>query len=146
MGCKIRKLRKRHIPEVAAIEQECFTDPWSKELLESERKYKYALCFVAILDKTVVGYCSIRRIVNEGHINNIAVSPKHQNKGIASMLLEKIICYANKKRFIGITLEVRVSNTPAIRLYKKYGFTPEGIRKNYYSTPSEDALIMWKYL
>ena len=146
MGYKIRKLKKRHIPEVADIEQECFPDPWSEESLEFERKYKYALCFVAVLDKTVVGYCSIRRIVNEGHINNIAVSPAHQNKGVASMLLERIIYFAKKKRLIGLTLEVRVSNTPAISLYKKYGFVPEGVRKNYYSTPPEDALIMWKYI
>ena len=146
MGCKIRKLKKRHIPEVAAIEKECFSDPWSKESLESERKYKYALCLVAIEGRVVVGYCSFRHIVNEGHINNIAVSPTHQHKGVASMLLEKVIYFANKKKLIGLTLEVRVSNTPAIRLYKKYGFVPEGIRKNYYSTPPEDALIMWRYL
>ena len=145
MDYKIKKLRKRHIPQVAAIEQECFPDPWSEESLESERRYKYALCFVAVQGKVVVGYCSIRRVVNEGHINNIAVSPAHQNKGIASMLLERVIYYAKKKRLIGLTLEVRVSNKPAISLYKKYGFVSEGVRKNYYSIPPEDALVMWKY-
>ena len=146
MDYKIKKLRKRHIPEVAIIEQQCFPDPWSEESLELERKYKYAICLVAVQNKTVVGYCNFRHIVNEGHINNIAVSPAHQNKGVASMLLDKIIYFANKKRLIGLTLEVRVSNIPAISLYKKYGFIQEGYRKNYYSTPQEDALIMWKYL
>ena len=146
MDYKIRRLKKRHIQQVAAIEQECFSDPWSIEALESERKYKHATCLVVMQHKTVVGYCSFRQVVNEGHINNIAVSPKYQNRGIASMLLDKIIYFANKKGLIGLTLEVRVSNKPAIYLYKKYGFVQEGRRKDYYLNPLEDAFIMWRYL
>jgi ribosomal-protein-alanine N-acetyltransferase len=85
-------------------------------------------------------------VVNEGHITNVAVAPAHRNKHIASALLDAAIAEAEKLEMLGLTLEVRKSNTPALSLYKKFGFKLEGIRKEYYEDNREDALIMWKYL
>ena len=91
----------------------------------------------------LIGYCGIWQILEEAHITNIAVSPEYRRKHIGEALLKTIIdnCYRNMVKFI--TLEVRVSNTPAISLYEKYGFKSLGTRKGYYQDNNEDALIMW---
>ena len=84
-------------------------------------------------------------IVNEGHVTNIAVSPDYRRMGIGEKLLKALFDVAEEREMIGITLEVRISNTAAQKMYTKNGFKPEGFRKRYYSDTGEDAVIMWKY-
>jgi len=137
----------KHVDAIHVIECECFPDPWSRKSFESEINEKHSYLFVAVDEnETVLGFASMWHIVNEGQICNIAVSPKFRSCGVGTRLLEKLISIAGEMDMIGLTLEVRVSNTPAINLYKKYGFKQEGLRKNYYENPTEDAIIMWIYL
>jgi ribosomal-protein-alanine N-acetyltransferase len=143
---QIVKLEKKHLDKIAALEKECFAIPWSKKSFEDELKNKLAIYFAAVDNDEVIGYMGMWHVVNEGHITNVAVSPKHRKKHIASTLLETAIAEAKKLNMLGLTLEVRKSNTPALSLYKKFGFKPEGIRKEYYEDNREDAIIMWKYL
>ena len=135
----------KHIDEVAEIESEANIISWSKKSLSNELKKRYAIYFVAIENNIVLGYCGMYHIVDEGHITNIAVKLDHRKNGIGSRLIDKIIQTAISKKMIGVTLEVRLSNIIAQRLYTKNGFKIYGFRKNYYSEPREDAVIMWKY-
>jgi ribosomal-protein-alanine N-acetyltransferase len=84
-------------------------------------------------------------VVNEGHINNIAVDEPYRRLGVGSLLMDKLFELAHEKEMIGLTLEVRIGNRAAMGLYHKYGFKVDGIRKNYYADTKEDAAVMWKY-
>lgn len=133
-----------HTHAVAGIEKLCFAAPWSESslglLLTGDNGG-----FVALYDDTVVGYIGYLGVLDELEITNIAVHPDHRRQGIGAALLEALIAHAKKLRAARITLDVRVSNTPAISLYQKFGFAPCGKRKNFYSHPREDAVIMeWK--
>jgi len=136
-----------HVETIHAIEMESFADPWSINAIAYEISQKHSICLIAINEaKTVVGHISMRHIINEGHISNIAVLKAYRKQGIGALLLEALIKKAIEYKMIGLTLEVRVSNQAALSLYEKYGFRIEGYRKNYYASPSEDAAIMWKKL
>lgn len=133
--------------EMHAIEAESFAAPWSEMSIRYEISQKHSVCFVAIDERGVLhGHAYMRHVINEGHINNLAVRPESRRRGIASRLAEALIQAALTREMIGLTLEVRTSNHAAIALYEKLGFVREGIRKNYYSHPTEDGIIMWKYL
>lgn len=143
---KITDMNLSHLDEVYAIECQAFVIPWSKNDLRKEVcENKRAIYKVAINDDTLVGYAGMWQVVNEGHITNIAVLENQRRMGVASKLIEALTAHAKELELIGLTLEVRVSNEAAINLYKKYGFLPEGIRKEYYADTREDALLMWKY-
>jgi len=136
-----------HAPGIHEIELASFSEPWSASAIEYEITQPHSICFVALDENdALVGYASMRHIINEGHISNIAVAPAYRRGGIGAMLLNALMCKAIYDEMIGVTLEVRVSNQAAIALYEKHGFITEGYRKNYYSSPTEDAAIMWKYL
>lgn len=136
-----------HAAALHAIEIESFADPWSVSAILYEISAPHSICLVAVDENgAAVGHVSMRHIINEGHIGNLAVSAAYRRQGVAAMLLEALVAEAVKREMIGLTLEVRVSNQAAIALYEKYGFVTEGYRKNYYNTPSEDAAIMWKKL
>lgn len=153
---------------VYAIESRSFAIPWSKESIRDDfLKNKHALYFVATAcgaaaglsvptagmptagmptaEDTVVGYASLWHIVNEGHINNIAVDEPFRRMGVGARLMDALIATAEAKGMVGLTLEVRMGNRAAMALYHKYGFKAEGIRKNYYTDTKEDAVIMWRY-
>jgi len=134
----------KHSVEIYNIECESFADPWSLESIEDEILSEDSVCLVAIENNSIVGYVSMRHIIDEGHINNIAVAVDYRNQGIASLLMETLLKEADRRKIVGTTLEVRVSNHAAISLYDKYGFVIEGYRKYYYSSPTEDAAIMWR--
>jgi len=140
----ISQAELHHSTEIYNIECESFADPWSPESIEDELSNEDSVCLVAIEDKNVVGYVSMRHIIDEGHINNIAVAKDYRNRGIASLLMETLLKESDRRKIVGTTLEVRVSNHAAISLYDKYGFIIEGYRKYYYSSPTEDAAIMWR--
>jgi len=135
-----------HIDEVSELEQICFYTPWTKkDFIKEITENKLAIYIVAIDNKKVVGYAGMWHIVDEGHITNIAVMPQYQHCGVGSKLVKKLIDIAVVKKMVGLTLEVRIGNLLAQKLYTKFGFKPEGIRKRYYSDTGEDAIIMWKY-
>lgn len=137
---------KNHINEILVIEKLCFSIPWSKQSFNEEIvENKLAYYFSAVYKGRIVGYAGIWMIFDEGHITNLAVHPECRKRGIGKKLLgilsnKCVDCEVNK-----MTLEVRVSNISAQKLYINSGFVTIGSRKNYYPDNGEDALIMWKY-
>lgn len=144
MSIVIRSMELRDVQEVSRIEQESFTMPWSKEEFSRMLERSYSLALVAELAGKVVGFCVLTNICNEGNIDNVAVDETCRGKGVASALVAEMIVRGEAIAIQDFTLEVRVSNTPAIRLYEKMGFVSEGIRPNFYERPKEDANIMWR--
>ncbi len=140
----IRSMQKQDIDQIFEIENKCFSTPWSKESFKSELLNDHAYYECAEENGDIVGYMGMWKIIDECHITNVAVLPNHRNKGIATMLIEKIIEVCKCSEIESMTLEVRESNLTAINLYTKFGFYPLGKRPKYYQMPSEDAIIMWK--
>lgn len=117
------------------------TEAWSENGI-TETLNRNGHYFVAEIDGKIVGHGGFTAILDEGDITNIAVRPEFRRKGLASKILEAMIDSANKQNLSFLTLEVRSQNTPAIRLYEKYGFTVRGERKNFYREPTDNAKIM----
>ncbi len=130
------------IPELVGIEKVCFSKPWTCEGFLSELKNDTAKFFTAVCGEKTVGYMGIYIVCSEGYVANIAVLPEYRRRGIAGRLIQNAIsvCRENNAEFL--SLEVRVSNNAAIALYEKYGFKKAGERKNFYSSPAENAYIM----
>lgn len=140
-------LEQRHIEQMSGIEKECFSTPWSRELLEGELSNPLAVYLVAeTADGTVAGYAGIMVILSDAELVNVAVTKERREKGIATKLLEELIDYCRDSDIEQIHLEVRRSNAPAIALYDKLGFKANGMRFGYYESPKEDALLMSKNL
>ena len=134
------------IKNVVNVENDCFTTPWSKDsFLREITENEVALYLVAKIENVAVGYIGVWRIQNEGHITNVAVLPEYRGQHIGDMLMDELEKKALELEMIGITLEVRISNYGAQKLYTKHGYKPEGFRKKYYTDTNEDAVIMWKY-
>ena len=134
------------IDGVLKVEEECFAIAWTRADFEREmNENKLAVYFVAKDGEKIIGYAGMWHVVTEGQITNVAVSEEYRNRHVGSMLIEALIKVAEKREMIGITLEVKISNYPAQKLYSNYGFKPEGFRKNYYTDTNEDAIVMWKY-
>ena len=133
---------KSHLAQVAALEQICFSKPWSAQMLEEEL-YNPCVSLVVAEDEDgiVLGYGMVSAVLDEGCLEKIAVAPECRRKGVAQRILTAFLRfgYAN---LAFLTLEVRASNTPAIALYEKLGFEEVGRRKNYYDDPKEDALLL----
>ena len=147
MDIVIRNMRESDLDDVMEIEKDAFTTPWTREAFLMEiTKNQLAKYIVAEIDETIVGYGGIWLIIDEGHITNIAVKSNYRGLGVGNALVEGLIFLCTKLDINGMTLEVRVSNTVAKNLYKKYGFVESGIRPKYYQDNNEDALIMWKKL
>ena len=144
-GLSIRSMELRDVDAVCEIEKLSFKTPWSKESFIEEMKAKERTRYVvAELGDTVVGYGGMWLIIDEGHITNIAVHPDYRGQKIGKKIVEGMIAVANSEGITSLTLEVSVTNTPAIKLYKNLDFKEAGIRKDYYTDTGEDALIMWK--
>lgn len=140
-----RIMELRDVDAVWEIEKLSFKTPWSKESFIEEIKAKdRARYVVAELGDTVVGYGGMWLIIDEAHITNIAVHPDYRKQKIGKRIVEKMIAVASSEGITSLTLEVRVSNTAAIKLYKDLDFQEVAIRKGYYADTNEDALIMWK--
>ena len=139
----VSSIKREHIAEIAKLEKICFSEPWSEEVL-LDSFMKGTKFFVCLTDRKVAGYVGISCVLDEGYITNIAVFPEYRKKGIATMLLERIFSLAKDEGLSFVSLEVRESNFPAISLYEKLGFKTEGRRPNFYSNPTEAALIMTK--
>lgn len=127
------------------IELECFPDPWSIEALRHEVTHPNSVCLVATDEEgCVLGHVTMRKIIDEGYINNIAVRRFARRNGIGAKLLKELVSISRKSGLSAMTLEVRSRNTAAITLYEKFGFLAQGHRKNFYKEPEDDAIIMWK--
>ncbi len=133
-----------HIPALCEIERLCFSEPWTEIGFNAELHNKAARFFTAVCGSQPVGYIGMHSVAGEGYIANIAVHPDMRRRGIGAQLLAHILGVADAERLDFVTLEVRVSNADAIALYERFGFTPAGLRKNYYRKPPEDGLIMTK--
>lgn len=129
---------------VLAIEEASFNNPTTREWYEGELK-RPEVCFIYVLrttDLPVAGFCAFWLVADQAHINNLAVRPELRGRGLGSHLLESILTEARHLGAASLTLEVRRSNVPAQRLYAKAGFHEAGVRKNYYTQPVEDALVL----
>lgn len=142
---KIEKMTKEHLEAVYIIETECFSHPWSKQSIENELNNDTSLFWVATENNDVIGYIGMSIVIDEGYIFNVAVSKNSRKKGVATALINELVTYGKKNNFSFITLEVRESNEPARSLYSKFGFIKVGERKDYYSDPKENAVLMTKY-
>ncbi len=139
----IMKMDLTDLDEVMAIEQEVFSEPWTKEMFYSEFfDNRLSFSFVAKESERIVGYLFAWEVSGEFHLMNIAVASNWQRKGIGELLLKKMCDVGRQKSIAQILLEVRVSNVSAIALYKKLKFNKVGVRKNYYHSPTEDALVL----
>ena len=142
---RIDKMTAASLDAVAAIEAECFSHPWSKKSLEESLEKENSLFLVAYEDGKVIGYVGMEVIVDEGYIFNVAVSADYRRRGVGYALVRELVTYSMKNSLCFITLEGRESNSAAISLYSKFGFIKAGERKNYYSDPTEAAVLMTKY-
>lgn len=143
---KISPMKAEDAEAIAKIEKQCFSKPWTKAGIEAELSNNKAHFFTAKKLGTVCGYIGMHIILDECYIANVAVSPRWQKSRIGYTLAQKAVAVAEEKGCRFVSLEVRKSNKPAISLYEKCGFVPMGERKNFYSEPTEDALIMTKEL
>lgn len=141
---EIRPMEERDAEQLAEIEKEAFTSPWSQQAFLNEvRENKLARYLVVEDQGKILGYAGMWLIINEAHITNIAVREEYRGRGIGNLLVQGLISLAMLMEIEAMTLEVRVSNKIAQDLYKKHGFIESGIRPKYYDN-KEDALIMWK--
>lgn len=141
----VTEMTETDTAEIAEIEKECFSSPWSENALKEELTNENAFFLAAKAFGEVCGYIGTNIILDECYIANVAVKKEHRRKGIASLLITKAIEKAKEKNCSFISLEVRKSNFPAIALYEKFGFKVCGERKNFYTDPDENALIMTKF-
>ena len=141
---EIGRMRRRHLRAVMAIERQVYPRPWSASLflaeMSDERNRTY---LVAKVGRELVGYAGMNCWGDEAHITTIAVDPKWHRRKIGTRLLYELVRSAQDMGATAVSLEVRVSNWGAQRLYGDFGFRPVGVRKNYYQEINEDALIMW---
>ena len=138
-------MQQKHIDAIAALEQTCFSEPWSAAALAEELDNPHAVFCVAVEGESVLGYVGMHHLVDEGFITNVAVSPAARRRGVARALLAHLAAYGTAHSLYRITLEVRVGNTPARTLYESEGYKLDGIRPKFYSRPTEDAAIYSLY-
>ncbi|MGE3508532.1 MAG: ribosomal protein S18-alanine N-acetyltransferase [Vicinamibacterales bacterium] len=134
------------IDGILAVEAASFTNPWTREmyLAELQQEGRAFFLLARTADRRVVGFCSFWRVLDEVHINNLAVLPTYRRRGIARALLNRMFADAAGWGAVRALLEVRRSNAEAQRLYEAMGFTVAGVRRGYYSHPVEDALVFWR--
>ena len=144
MQVRIEIMSENDIEAVAEIENKSFSMPWSKEGFRSSLLRDDSEFLIAKINDKVVGYCGYYFAADEAEITNIAVDSEYRNKGIAYQIMYSVFEKCISRNTRSMYLEVRKSNIYAIMLYKKSGFIESGIRKNFYSKPKEDALVMIK--
>ena len=146
MTIELRKLQLGDLAAIESIERASYPTPWSRSMFASElaKPSSISLGAFSTEDGELVGYLIISRYVDAWHVMNVAVAPHWRRRGVARALLERLFAVTENDGRRGYTLEVRVSNTTAIRLYERLGFRSRGIRRAYYTDNREDALIMWR--
>ncbi|MFM8304303.1 MAG: ribosomal protein S18-alanine N-acetyltransferase [Actinomycetota bacterium] len=140
----VTPMRRRHLRAVLRIEEQVYARPWTSALFLSELALRTTRAyFVARVGRQVVGYAGVMVSFEDAHVTNIAVDPGWQRHGVATRLLVALVRESLVRGAQHMTLEVRVSNRSAQDLYRRFGFAPVGVRKNYYPENREDALVMW---
>ena len=143
---QLRRLTPKDLEAIERIERRSYPTPWSRSMFASELSKPSSISLGAFEADTgeLVGYLVISRYVDAWHVMNIAVVPERRRQGIAIALFERLfeLTAADGRR--GYTLEVRISNEAAIKLYERLGFQSRGVRRGYYTDNREDALIMWR--
>lgn len=138
----LREMLVEDLDQVMEIERELFSPPWTREGFFTYLTHKDAMFLVVEEKGEILAYCGLLMVLDEGDITNVAVRPDRQREGIGHFLMDSLIRLAEEQGVTTIHLEVRVGNDTAIRLYERMGFTRDGIRKQYYTDPAEDALLM----
>ncbi len=141
----IKKMSEHHLDAVLSVEQRSFSHPWSRQSFIDELQKESSYLFVALENDIVIGYCVMSTVLDEGSLLDICVDSNYRRKGVAKALFDKLCEVALQLSLAFITLEVRASNEGAISLYSMLGFEEVAVRKNYYSKPLEDALLMTRY-
>lgn len=146
MTVELRKLELADLDAIERIERVSYPTPWSRSMFASELAKPSSLSLAAAETETgeLVGYLILSRYVDAWHVMNVAVAPTHRRAGIATRLLVRLFEVTADDERRGYTLEVRVSNEGAIKLYERLGFEARGVRRGYYTDNREDALIMWR--
>tara|TARA_B100000686_G_C16708473_1_gene927701 strand:+ start:979 stop:1518 length:540 start_codon:yes stop_codon:yes gene_type:complete len=143
-GLRIRDISPSDLEAILEIDEKVFTETWSRNFFLKQLEFPdIYIARVAVSDNEVVGHAGLTVVVDEGHITTVAIEPNQQGVGIGSYLLADLCRIAISRGLLALTLEVRISNYPARKLYQRFGFVPAGFRRNYYSDTNEDALIMW---
>ena len=137
-------MAERHVAALAEIEKACFHAPWSEAMLREE--LGKGIFLVAERDGQVVGYVGCQTVLDEGYITNVAVSSDCRRQGVGRALIAELVQRARAQGLSFVTLEARASNAPAIALYEGAGFVRVGVRKNFYTAPTEDAVLMTLFL
>jgi ribosomal-protein-alanine N-acetyltransferase len=141
---EIRPLALKDLSSIEEIERRSYPTPWSRSMFAGELTKVSSISLGAFEVDRLVGYLIVSRYVDAWHVMNIAVHPQRRSSGVASALLERLFESTSSDARRGYTLEVRVSNEGAIRLYERFGFKRRGVRRGYYTDNREDALIMWR--
>jgi len=140
----IEAMRRRHLRSVMTIENAVYPKPWTSSLFLSELALPASRFYVVAKSaRTVVGYAGIMMAPDEAHVTTVAVDPRWQRRHVATRLLLTLAREAIARNYSALTLEVRLSARGAQDLYRRFGLTPEGARKDYYAQPTEDAVVMW---
>ena len=142
----IKLMDESHVKKVAELEKICFSSPWSENALSEEIGNEGSFFIVSLSEENEVeGYAGMHIVLDECYIDNIAVFPEYRKKGIGKKLLDALENKANETAAYFLTLEVRESNERARAIYEKFGFLNQGVRKNFYENPKENAVIYTKY-
>jgi [ribosomal protein S18]-alanine N-acetyltransferase len=148
VSVEVRKLALRDLNAIEQIERESYPTPWSRSMFAGELAKPSSVSIGAYEGESegseLVGYLVVSRYVDAWHVMNVAVTPEYRRRGIARLLLERLFELTASDERRGYTLEVRVSNEGAIKLYQGLGFVARGVRRGYYTDNREDALIMWR--
>ena len=142
----LTQMQSGHLEKLAELEKICFSSQaWSYKSLEDELTNPTAHFFVAEVDEDVAGYIGMYIVCGHCYVTNVAVFPQYRRQGVARALIKMAMLTADAMETDFISLEVRPSNEAALSLYRSFGFEQNGLRKNYYKNPTEDALIMTKF-
>ena len=141
---RIAHMTAEHVPQVAALEKVCFSDPWSEKSVASELENPLSCWLVALDGEAVAGYVGSQTVLGEADMMNLAVNPDFRRQGIGEALVLRLVAELKSRGAYCLTLEVRASNEAAIGLYDKLGFAAVGRRRGYYEKPREDACILRK--
>lgn len=142
---RIESMNSSHVKGIFEVSKLSLAESWNIESIEKELSNKLAKYLVALDGNKVIGFVGMWIVFDEGDITNIAVHPDYRKQGAGNLLMDSLIALCKESNITSLTLEVRESNLPAQNLYKKHKFTEEGVRKNFYDNPKENAIIMWRH-
>ena len=141
----IRNAEEKDLGQIEALEQAYFSRPWPIDMLRRQLPSDRHEFLVASRGEEVLGYIGMLHVMDEGYISNVAVKESERRCGVGSLLVDAMMRRCEALSLLFVTLEVRASNEPAIRLYDRFSFVPVGRRKGYYEAPKEDAVLMTRY-